>query len=361
MRKTRDILLGCGCALMLAATLSACVDLPDYADARQDDPYANFDALADIVDTRYCFFKEKDVDWAGVCREKRKKVRKDMDQGELFTLLSEMLDTLRDGHVNLSTSFATSYYKKWWSDYPQDFNNRTLQEYYLRFGGLQTSGITYAIFLPDTVGYIRYPAFSSPIGETTLDYVLSILSKTRGLIIDVRDNGGGDLTCIKPVVARFIDRKITGGYMRHKTGPGHDDFSEPYAVEYEPCGPERVKYSKPIAVLTNRSTFSAANDFVSVMKELPEVKIVGARTGGGGGMPLSSELPNGWGIRFSASPMTDAHGVSIENGIEPSEGCEVHCTAEQLAAGRDAILNFALKLLGKGQTTQEFKSLDIRK
>ena len=44
-----------------------------------------------------------------------------------------MLDELKDGHVNLSSSFNTSYYRRWWSDYPQDFNFRTLQQYYLGF------------------------------------------------------------------------------------------------------------------------------------------------------------------------------------------------------------------------------------
>ena len=349
-RSLRDLLLTAVTTAMILCGVSACVDLPDYATAPKDDPYANFDALADIIDTRYCFFAEKDIDWDKVCAENRKKVTPDMNQGDLFFLLADMLDTLRDGHVNLVSSFNTSYYKKWWSDYPQDFNERTLQQYYLKFGGMQTSGIQYVIFMPDSIGYMRYPSFTATVSETGLDYVLSVLSKTRGLIIDVRDNGGGDLTNISTLVSRFIDSKRIGGYISHKTGPGHDDFSEPYAVEYEPCSPKRVSYTKPIAVLTNRSSFSSANDFVAVMKELPQVKIVGARTGGGGGLPFSSELPNGWGIRFSASPMTDARGVSIEDGISPSPGCEVHCSDEELAAGRDAILNFAIRMLAGKQT-----------
>ena len=40
---------------------------------------------------------------------------------------------------------------------------------------------------------MRYPSFSYPIGETSLDYVLAILHKSRGLIIDIRDNGGGSI------------------------------------------------------------------------------------------------------------------------------------------------------------------------
>ena len=100
-----------------------------------------------------------------------------------------------------------------------------------------------------------------------------------------------------------------------------------------------------IVVLTNRSCFSAANNFVSVMKDLPNVTIVGAKTGGGGGMPFTSELPIGWSIRFSACPILDAKGNVIENGIDPSPGCEVHAPAEELAKGKDAILDFAIDML----------------
>ena len=53
------------------------------------------------------------------------------------------------------------------------------------------------------------------------------------------------------------------------------------------------------------------------MKGLRQVRIVGWKTGGGGGLPMSSELPNGWGVRFSASRTYDASGKDIEFGIDP--------------------------------------------
>jgi C-terminal processing protease CtpA/Prc len=102
---------------------------------------------------------------------------------------------------------------------------------------------------------------------------------------------------------------------------------------------------RPIIVLTNRSTFSAANNFVMVMKQLPNVTVVGATTGGGSGMPLSAELKCGWGVRMSAAPILDANKQTTEFGIEPTEGCAVDITADDEAAGRDTILDFALRLL----------------
>lgn len=253
-----------------------------------------------------------------------------------------MLDELKDGHVNLSSSFNTSYYRRWWSDYPQDFNFRTLQQYYLGFDYQTTSGIIYKK-LSDKVGYMYYPSFSSGISQTSLDYVLAWLYDCNVLIIDIRDNGGGLLTNIDVLVGRLITREISGGFIRHKTGPGHNDFSEPFEIRYKPAEESRVKWLKPVIVLTNRSCFSSANDFVATVKGLDSIWIVGAKTGGGGGLPFSSELPNGWGVRFSACPITDRNGRSTEYGIAPDEGCEVHATAEELAQGHDAILDFAIR------------------
>lgn len=323
--------------------LTSCIDEPDYG-KHPYDPYANFDVLARTVGERYCFFKEKNIDWQEVTKKYRSQINDTTSQLNLFFIMSDMLNELRDGHVNLVSSFNTSYYKKWWSDYPQDFDMRCLEEYYLKFGGLSTSGMRYCIMLPDTIGYVYYPSFSTTIGETNLDYVLAILQKTKGLIIDIRNNGGGLLSNVPTLVSRFIDKETVGGYIRHKTGPGPDEFSKPFKFTYKPCSDKRVKYlDKPIYVLTNRSCYSAANDFVAVMKTLPRVEIIGARTGGGGGLPFSYELPNGWAVRFSASPINDPNDLPTEEGIDPTEGCEVHCTPEEMAKGKDAILDFALR------------------
>ncbi|MDE5935718.1 MAG: peptidase S41, partial [Muribaculaceae bacterium] len=114
---------------------------------------------------------------------------------------------------------------------------------------------------------------------------------------------------------------------------------------YNPAPDGAVIWEKPVAVLTNRSTFSAANNFVSIMKQLPQVIIVGAATGGGSGMPFSSELPNGWGIRFSACSVLDAQGNPTEWGVDPSQGCAVDMDPQAALNGHDTILDHAIATL----------------
>ena len=311
---------------------------------RADDPRGNFEALWSILDEHYCFFREKGVDWDQVHDKYARRIGSEMTREELFIVCADMLDELRDGHVNLSAPFNTSYYRKWWSDYPQNFNKRLIEESYFNFNYRQSSGMMYGL-LENNIGYIYYESFSATVGEGNLDYALNFLAAARGLIIDIRDNGGGSLTNVEPLVARFIDRPTLVGYISHKTGPGHDDFSEPYAITYNPAGPGRVRWAKPVVVLTNRSTFSAANNFASVMKLLPGVRIAGATTGGGSGMPYSSEIPCGWSVRFSACSMLDANGVSTEGGVTPTEGCAVDMDPQDALNGKDTMLEKAMELL----------------
>ncbi len=325
---------------MILAVLPGCHSIEEF----DNNTTGNFEALWTILNDHYCFFEQKNINWDSIHTVYGARIKPGMSSSELFDVCAEMLDELKDGHTNLSAPFNTSYYRKWWSDYPQNYNARVVEQYYFNFNYRQASGLMYGILL-ENVGYIRYASFVSPIGDGNLDSVLAYLATCDGLIIDIRDNGGGSMTNVDKLVARFIDHRTLMGYISHKTGPGHSDFSEPYAYYIDPAPEGRVMWGKPVVVLTNRSTFSAANNFTSVMKLLPQVKIVGARTGGGSGMPFSSELPNGWGVRFSACSVLDAEGNSTEFGIDPSEGCAVDLDEELAVKGIDTMLERAISLL----------------
>lgn len=326
--------------LTCLAALTACHDVPEY----NNNARGNFEALWTIIDQHYCFFNEKQVDWDEVHQRYGAMVRDRMGSQDLFALCSQMIDELRDGHTNLSAPFATSYYRQWWSDYPQNYDARLIQQHYFNFNYRSLGTVDYGI-LDSNVGYMHYGSFETALGAGNIDYILAYLAGTQGLIIDVRDNGGGNLTNVDDLVSRFITHRTLAGYIIHKTGPGHNDFSEPFAYHIDPPAPGHLSWNKPVIVLTNRSTFSAANNFVSIMKLLPGVTIVGDVTGGGSGMPFSSEMPNGWGIRFSACSILDAEGNTTEFGVQPSEGCKVDMNATDAQNGHDTILDYAVALI----------------
>jgi hypothetical protein len=329
-------------AIAWLLSITACHDVEEWS----NDPRGNFDALWTIIDQHYCFFSEKDVDWDEVYSRYSCKISDSMTSEELFAVCAEMVNELRDGHTNLASGFDVSYYRDWWSNYPQNFDHRLVRQYYFNYNYLQSSNMEYGI-LPQNVGYIYYGSFSNTIGEGNLDWVLNYFATCDGLIIDVRDNGGGDMTNVETLVSRFITQRTLVGYIIHKTGTGHDDFSEPYAYYYEPASQGHLLWGKPVVVLTNRSTYSAANNFVSIMKLLPGVSIVGATTGGGSGMPYTSEIPCGWSVRMSACSVLDAQGRSTEAGVDPTDGCAVDLDQQTALQGHDTILDFAVELLSR--------------
>lgn len=312
-------------------------------DVSGNTPEANFESLWKIIDEQYCFLdykkQEYGLDWDQVHETYAKRITPSMGWEALFEVLSEMVAELRDGHVNLTSSLASSQYRQWFDSYPRNFSD-SIQSIYLKKDYNQSSGLTYQI-LENNIGYIYCSSFSNGIGDGNLDQTLNRLAICDGLIIDVRNNGGGNLTTAQKLASRFTNQKTLVGYMTHKTGKGHSDFSNPYPVYIEPSN--GIRWQKRAVVLTNRRSFSATNDFVNSMKQFPLITIVGDKTGGGSGLPFTSEIPCGWSIRFSASPMLDPQMNQIEFGINPD--VKVDMTSEDMQKGKDTMIEIACKLL----------------
>ena len=312
-------------------------------DVSGNTPEANFESLWKIIDEQYCFLdykkQEYGLDWDQVHETYAKRITPSMGWEALFEVLSEMVAELRDGHVNLTSSLASSQYRQWFDSYPRNFSD-SIQSIYLKKDYNQSSGLTYQI-LENNIGYIYCSSFSNGIGDGNLDQTLNRLAICDGLIIDVRNNGGGNLTTAQKLAARFTNQKTLVGYMTHKTGKGHSDFSNPYPVYIEPSN--GIRWQKRAVALTNRRSFSATNDFVNSMKQFPLITIVGDKTGGGSGLPFTSEIPCGWSIRFSASPMLDPQMNQIEFGINPD--VKVDMTSEDMQKGKDTMIEIACKLL----------------
>lgn len=314
-------------------------------DVSGNDPYANFESLWKIIDEQYCFLDYKKdeygLDWNEVHERYSKRISSDMNNYNLFEVLSDMVNELRDGHVNLGSGMATSQYREWFDAYPRNFSD-SIQSNYLGKDYKTTSGMVFQI-LENNIGYVYCESFSSVIGDGNLDYMLKEMELCDGLIIDVRNNGGGNLTTAQKLASRFTNEKKLVGYMSYKTGPGHNDFSKPEPVYIEPSN--GVRWQKKAVVLTNRRSYSSTNDFVNVMRQLPNVTIIGDRTGGGSGLPFSSEIPNGWSIRFSASPMYDSEMNQLEFGIDPD--IKIDMLDSDIKDGKDTMIEKSCIFLKK--------------
>lgn len=325
--------------LFAVVLLPSCMNEP----VLQPNTYqGNFESLWKIIDTKYCYLDYKQINWDSIHTVYKSRVDTVKSELPFFNLMGNMLAELKDGHVNLYSDFNESRYWNWYTDYPANFSSSLiLSSRYLGSNYLLVSGFEYARIDNGRIGYIYYGSFENGFSDLNIAYIMDYFSDCKGLIIDVRDNGGGSLDNSKQLASYFFKKATVTGYIRHKTGDGHSDFSAP--VEIVTPAHKTIQWQRPVVVLTNRLSFSATNDFVNRMNQAPNAIIVGDKTGGGGGLPLSSELPNGWMVRFSSSPMYNAAMQSTEWGINPDYS--VGLTATDEANGYDTIIEKAITLI----------------
>lgn len=333
-------------SVLCAATLLLCVGC-----ITEDVPNASchgvFQSLWSTLDSRYCFFAHKadayGLNWQEQYNRYAERIDERMSEEQLFEVLSQLCNELRDGHVNLVSPYGTARYGAWFDKFPANFSD-TLERKYLGFTeDYRSTGTLKYKILGDNVAYVRCPSFESKWSTGALHEMMRYLALCDGLILDLRNNGGGMLTAADQLASLFVNEKTHVGYMTHKTAAAHDAFSALEAIYVDPF--EGLRWQKPLVVLTNRRTYSAANSIVMYLKGLPKVTVMGDQTGGGSGMPFVSELPNGWIVRFSACPMFNREGQHTEHGIAPD--VKVDITSDDFARSIDTIIETARQHIKK--------------
>ncbi|HLP06006.1 MAG TPA: S41 family peptidase [Paludibacter sp.] len=328
-----------GLILFSFLVFHSCMEEPDM---QPNTNKGNFEALWKIIDTKYCYLDYKGVDWDSVHTVYQVRVDTVKNEFGFFNLLGSMLGELKDGHVNLYSDFNRSRYWRWFTDYPSNFSSPLVfSDRYLGDDYLIAGGMRYGKIANGTIGYIYYGDLDDVFTDVNISYIFNYFASCSALIVDVRNNGGGYLDLSGKLASYFFTEEKVTGYMAHKTGTGHSDFSSPVKIKTTPH--KTIRWERPVAVLTNRMSYSATNEFVCRMKQAPHAVVIGDQTGGGGGLPLSSEIPNGWMVRFSASPIYDADMNHIEWGIEPD--IPVEMKPEDEASGYDTIIERAITYL----------------
>lgn len=325
--------------LTAAVLLSSCERL--FMDETPEaTPKEIFEQAWTFADQEYSFFDFKDIDWNKAYADFEPRISNDMTDEELFSEIGDMLYLLRDGHVNLKSSFNRSRNWTWYLDAPDNFDKYVLERNY--FKEEQQIVGPFVVYDFDDVGFMSYRSFSAGFSEDNLDYIINQFKDKKGIIIDIRDNFGGALNNVYRIGQRFVSESTAVAKRRDKNGPGHEDFTEFVDMTFE-YNADQVHFTKPIVILTNRKSYSAGNFFPTLMSALDHVTIMGDVTGGGGGAPSFTELSNGWSLRVSTTQLYTIDGVNTEDGLEPD--VKVDITAEDQAAGIDTILEEALKLL----------------
>jgi hypothetical protein len=302
-------------------------------------PRESFEYLKEEVGQRYSLFGTRNLDWESISATYESQIRDSMSGEELLEVLGAYLGELQDGHVNIYTNWDYSRNWDWYLDYPSNFDMEIIERNYLGKKHWRTGPFLHTII--DSIAYVYYGSFSTPIAGKYLNALIERITPCKGLVFDIRNNGGGKLNNVKLLATKFADTTSVPLQLYFKSGPGKEDFAGPFDYRIKPS--EKKKFTKPIVILTNRKSYSAATFFPALMSSYPHVTIMGDRSGGGGGIPYHLELPNGWNFRISTTITKDAQGRDIELGIPPDVEVSLDPLAVQI--GRDNIIEEALQLI----------------
>lgn len=367
-------------------------DLSRLSPGDNGDPLVNFNALWEAFDEHYAFFDLHGVNWRDQRFRHRPRVSQAATLDELFAMLGDLLKPLDDGHVTLAAPgllhqrVRSTDLRRALQVTFETPNGRVTPRTTVNAVAARIEGVVLAPFaatrtplqrecndilawceLQPGVGYLsvlRLFGFADtaaarqsddlPHGRTAvaeflrddmsalaiaLDRIFADLRHCRGLIVDLRINGGGFDRAGLAIASRFALRRCLAYSKRAKDADG---FTADQQIH---VGPVRDPCTMPVVVLTSPLCVSAGEVMALAMRALPQVTLVGQSTAGMLSDNLNKPLPNGWELSLSNEIYTSHDGSVFEScGIAP----DVHATvmdAEQFVPALQTSLRAAVDLL----------------
>jgi C-terminal processing protease CtpA/Prc len=165
---------------------------------------------------------------------------------------------------------------------------------------------------------------------------------TRGLILDVRFNGGGSEDLALQVAGRFVSKEFVYAWDQFRDGPGYTNLTKKFERKVQPLGPWR--YPGPVILLIGQKCMSSCESFVGMMLGDPNVTTMGDHTCGSSGNPkvykldmdLTVTVPTWIDYKPDGKPLD-------ENGFQPQVPFAPEPNA--FAGSRDDLLTAALARL----------------
>lgn len=188
--------------------------------------------------------------------------------------------------------------------------------------------------LDGNIGVLKFNGFGNPkFCASTAIAAVDFLSATDALIIDLRDNNGGDPDMVTLMCSFFFQQRtrLTTMFTR-ESGRAEDIWSDESVQG-------RIADSVPVFVLTSRRTFSAGEAFAYQLQMLKRATIVGEVTGGGARPSRPRRLDDHFAINVPYARMinpvsgTDWEGGGVQPDVRVTEGDALD-TARRLASAR---------------------------
>lgn len=189
--------------------------------------------------------------------------------------------------------------------------------------------------ITDDIGYIRVSSFIG--ADTVKDFIIAInrLSKTKGLIIDLRGNSGGLFQNAIAISNLFLEHGVIVNVIARQ------GKKNTYSAKDDGC-----IYNSPVVVLIDESSASASEIFASALKDNNRATLIGTKTFGKGLVQKVFPLPNQTGMNLTIARYITPKGVDInKKGIIPDY--YVVFSRNDFLNNIDPQLNFAKQYLEK--------------
>jgi hypothetical protein len=188
--------------------------------------------------------------------------------------------------------------------------------------------------LPGNIGYIRFNAFMPSLMKKVCSALRSH-NNDAGLILDLRGNQGGLLGMIGGLTGLLEQKQVVMGLMQSRTGSAA-------VMAY----PQRMPYQKPLVIMIDSATQSAAEMFASGLQESGRAILVGEKSAGNTLPSSIMKLPTGALFQFAFANYITPSGQSLEGrGITPDVLIELN--RRNLLTGSDPQMAAALKAIRK--------------
>ena len=360
------------------------------------------------MNTNYLYWDKETVNWDSMYRAYRPKFDSldavpysDTTMNRCFQYMADMTKDLKDGQYGLLLSnggdfrFEDSLYKGYISFIPKLFRTErirpalpdTLFDYIVQYNylkefdyGIYRNWNTNSIFQIITgrlkkgqknILYTSLNLFAikesydatnasrppRPVIKNFFDNIHK--SNCDGVVIDLRNNRGGNLEDVDFLVGQFTSKPVLFGYARYKSGVGRLDYTPPLALNIKPQT-GATDFKKPIVILTDIYSAAVSEIVVQAFKSLPDVKVmvVGEHTYGTSGLFSGNDISTNGGsfslgafgaVRMSNTAVQDKNHNFNFSGISPDFEVKYNTNSidQMLHNGVDIQLEKAIQVINQ--------------
>lgn len=300
----------------------------------------------------YSYSEFKGIDWGKEFNSQKNELENSQTNLEFAIKLVSILSKANDVHMSVDVDgirFETSRVKIVPNNYGSPKISMSLKDMKYSEVFRVTCGTL------DDIGYISIRDWNLDVVNSTFksmanssrnnipfSEVIDELLVKPTLIIDVRENSGGNESFAKAFASIFISDSVAYEkvkYFNEETGKYDKE-----QVKWIPLSEKSKKYSGKIYMLSGPSVMSSNESFILMMKQLPNVKVVGMCSYGSSGNPKPVELSNGVKIFIPSWQAFTLDNKLIEgNGINPD--IEIKTTPGDFTKEKDLLFEKLMEII----------------